>query len=304
MKQFTWLIIPLSLTPEAIAASKKNNLTLEGSLGVLNGSSTELVYDNTGRKLSQLDWEIDGVPIIKLGAIWDVDYTWTLKASFWSVVTSDGDAHMEDRDWQDANQSTPTDISIHPDTKLRGAYEFDINSTFWILYQSTYRVGALSGYQYNEFKWDGIGGTYSYNNGANVGTFADVVVIDYKQQFNVFYLGLVSEYQLGQRSDFTVLLKWSLWANAKDVDNHYLRDLTFFDNSNEDSNFVSLSLNYGYQFTPRMKLYAEYVYTKYSEARADTITVDNTTGNTTLSPNAAGLDNDHATASIGLKYLF
>ncbi|MCL9780188.1 omptin family outer membrane protease [Vibrio sp. S4M6] len=304
MKQFSLLLIPLFFAPEARAASNNGNVTFEGSLGVLNGSSTELVYESSGRKLSQLDWEIEDVPIIKLGIIWDVESDLTLQGRIWSVLTSNGDAHMEDRDWQDANQSSPTDISIHPDTKLRHAFEIDLNSIYWFVQQVNYKVGLLSGYQYNEFKWDGIGGTFSYNNGANVGSFADVVVIDYKQQYSVFYLGLAGEYTLGSRSEFATSVKWSPWVYAKDVDNHYLRNLRFYDDSNELSNFVSLSVNYGYRFSSQTKIYAEYVYTKYFEARADTTTVNTSTGATSFSPNAAGLDNEHSTVSIGLNYLF
>ncbi|WP_367180808.1 omptin family outer membrane protease [uncultured Shewanella sp.] len=94
----------LSRYPEVIA--ENNQLTFEGALGVLDGSSTEIVYESTGRKLSQLDWDINNVPIIKLGANWDLNEQWTFKGRFWSVVTNNGNAHMEDRDWLDSTQST------------------------------------------------------------------------------------------------------------------------------------------------------------------------------------------------------
>ena len=44
----------------------------------------------------------------------------------------------------------------------------------WIklLSESNYKIGALR-YQYTQFKWDGIGGTYWYDNGADVGSFPD-----------------------------------------------------------------------------------------------------------------------------------
>ena len=304
MKLFPLLLISLPFVSETRAASQQGSLIFESSLGMLNGSSTELVYRNSGSKLSQLDWEIDGVPIINLGSTWGVSDNWTLAAHFWSVLTTDGDAHMEDRDWKDINQSSPTDISVHPDTKLRHAFEIDLNSTYWVLQQANYKVGLLSGYQYNEFKWDGIGGTYSYNNGTSVGSFADVVVIDYKQQFSVFYIGLTGEYQLDSRSELGSSFKWSPFAYAKDVDNHYLRNLRFYDDGNELSKFIALSLNYSFHFSSQTQIYAEYAYTKYFEARADITSVNTSTGATTFSPNAGGLDNEHSIISIGLKYMF
>ncbi|WP_252724330.1 omptin family outer membrane protease [Vibrio hepatarius] len=303
IKNLPLILIPLVLAPEAMAANKTNDIKLEGAIGLLNGSSTELVYDD-GQKLSQLDWKIENVPIIKLGATWDINEKWTVKGGFWSVMSDNGDAHMEDRDWEDPNQSSPTDISISPDTKLRNAYEIDLNATYWLLSESNYKIGALAGYQYNQFKWDGIGGTYSYNNGADVGSFPDNSVgIDYKQEFKVFYLGLAGEYSIN-KSDFGAQVKWSPWVDAKDRDNHNERDLTFYEQSNGNSDFVSLTLNYGYNFTPNVKLYAEYVYTIYDEAKAKTTMIDNATGEVDSFDNSAGLDNKNSLVSVGLKYSF
>ena len=302
IKNFSFVLLPVVFVPEVMAATMMPGIQLEGALGLLNGSSTELVYRD-GKKLSQLDWEIENVPIIKLGATRDINEQLTFKGGLWSVMNDDGDAHMEDRDWLTPNQSSPSDISIHPDTKLRNAYEIDLNATYWLAINSNYRMGALVGYQYNQFKWDGIGGTYRYNNGANVGAFSNIVVIDYKQEFQVFYLGFAGEYNI-DRSEFFAQVKWSPLVDAKGVDNHRLRNLTFYEQSNGDSDFVSLTLNYGYNFTPRAKLYAEYVYTVYEEAKADTKLVNNTTGQVSYSPNSAGLDNENSTVSVGIKLIF
>ncbi|MCL1126601.1 omptin family outer membrane protease [Shewanella surugensis] len=303
MKKLTLMLIPLVFAPNAIAESDKSNLMLEGSLGILNGSSTELVYDSDGSKLSQLDWDINNVPIIQLGATWNLNDNWTVKGSFWSILTDDGNANMKDRDWLDPYQSTPTDISVSPDTKLREAYEFDLNVTYWLISQQSYKLGVVSGYQYNTFKWDGIGGSFSYDNGADIGVFPDTVGIDYEQEFSALYLGLAGEY-IFQQSEIGMLLKWSPWVNAKDVDNHNMRDLTFYEKGNESSDYLSLSLNYGYNFTSQVKLYVEYVYTKYFETKADTTIVENSTGDSYFIPNGAGLDNENSTISVGVKYTF
>ena len=101
-----------------------------------------------------------------------------------------------------------------------------------------------------------------------------------------------------------IYVNWSPLVDAKGVDNHRLRNLTFYEQSNGDSDFVSLTLNYGYNFTPRAKLYAEYVYTVYEEAKADTKLVNNTTGQVSYSPNSAGLDNENSTVSVGIKLIF
>ncbi|WP_162813967.1 omptin family outer membrane protease [Vibrio tetraodonis] len=304
VKKLAPLLLSFFFAFGTIAATQQGTLTFESSLGLLNGSSTELVYQNSGQKLSQLDWEIESVPTVNFSASWSASERWILAAQLWSVLTSDGDAHMEDRDWLVANQDSPSHISIHPDTKLRHAFEIDLSSTYWLVQRGYFSLGLLGGYQYNEFKWDGIGGTYSYNNGADVGSFADIVVIDYKQQFSVWYMGLTGEYQLSSRSSLNSTIKWSPFAYAKDVDNHYLRNLRFYDDGNDFSNFLSLSLNYSFSLLPQTYIFTEYVYTKYFESRADITQVNTDTGATSFSPNAGGLDNDHSIISIGLKYMF
>ena len=303
IKKLPLILITLVLAPEAMATNKSNDIKLEGAVGLLNGSSTELVYED-GKKISQLDWKIKNVPIIKLGAAWDINESWTVKGGLWSAMNNDGDAHMEDRDWLEPNQSSPSDISTHPGTKLRNAYEIDLNTTYWLLNKSNYKVGALTGFQYTQFKWDAIGGTYQYDNGTDVGTFPNNEVgIDYKQEFKVFYLGLAGEYSI-DKSDFGAQVKWSPWVDAKDTDNHKFRDEVFYDKSSGHSDFISLSLNYGYNFTPNVKLYAEYAYTIYDEAKADTTQIENDTGDVYHSPNSAGLDNKNSVVSLGLKYNF
>ncbi|AAW85741.1 omptin family protease OmpT [Aliivibrio fischeri ES114] len=303
MKQLIFILTPLVLISEAMAESDKKDISLGLSLGVLNGASKELVYDDTGRKLSQLDWRIDNVPIIKLETDWNINQRWTLTGDFWSILIDDGNAHMEDRDWFIENQHFPTDISISPKTTLKKAYQASLHTTYWLFIQNNYEIGALGGFQYNQFKWEDLGGTYSYNNGTDVGTFPDVVGIDYKQEFGMFYAGLTGKYRL-DNSEFSFLLKLSPWVKAKDVDNHYLRNLTFYEKSNEYSDAVSLSINYNYNFGPNMNLYTEYAYTRYFEANADMTKVNNKTNDSSFSENAAGLDNLYSTLSIGLKYSF
>lgn len=136
-----------------------------------------------------------------------------------------------------------------------------------------------------------------------MGTFPDVVGIDYKQEFSTLYLGLAGNYKFKQ-SEIGMQVKWSSWVDAKDKDNHYARDLTFYENSNGSSDFLSVSVNYGYHFTQNVTLYGEYTYSKYSEAKADMTIVNNNTGVTSYKSNGAGLDNENSIVSVGVKYTF
>ena len=302
MKQLTLIIVSLFLSPVALAKSPKNVFSLDASIGVLNGTSTELVYEDSGEKLSQLDWDIKNVPIIKLGGQWDVDSI-TIRGNVWTSLTDEGDANMVDRDWLTPNQSAYSDISISPNTQLTQAVEYDLNLTYWIVEHQNYKIGVLGGYQYTNFKWDAIGGVYSYDNGADIGVLPNMKGIDYEQKFNAPYIGISGNYN-NNNSEINMLIKWSAWVDSRDTDNHYARDLTFHEKSNAKSEFVSLSLNYGYYIKPNIKIFGEYAYSKYFKANADTTIVDNISGDSDTVPNSAGLDHDNYTLTAGVKYIF
>ncbi len=136
-----------------------------------------------------------------------------------------------------------------------------------------------------------------------MGVFPNTVGIDYKQEFSALYLGLAGLYRF-QQSDISLQLKWSPWVNAKDKDNHYQRDLTFYEKSNESADLFSVSVNYNYHYTQSVTLFAEYVYSQYSEAKADMTLINNQTGETSYYSDGAGLDNQNSTITLGVKYSF
>lgn len=126
------------------------------SAGMLSGKSHELVYDtNTGRKVSQLDWKIKNVAILRGDISWDAYSFLTLSARGWTSIAS-GSGHMDDYDWMNSNQSGWNDRSSHHSTNVNYANEYDLNVKGWLLQTETYKAGVIAGYQETRFSWSAI----------------------------------------------------------------------------------------------------------------------------------------------------
>ncbi|ATF90627.1 Coagulase/fibrinolysin precursor [Cedecea neteri] len=298
----------LLFSPALLASTSFNfspdAVTTNISTGVLNGESKELVYNQgDSSKLSELKWKIKNTPIIKGGISWDVQRYITLNANGWTTFASRG-SHMSDYDWQTPGQSHWSDKSTHPDTSLNYANQFDLNLTGWLLKEPAYNLGIVTGYQETRYSWTARGGSYNYFNGALVGEFpAGKPGIGYSQKFSVPYIGLTGSYRY-QDFDVAGQFKFSPWVNAQDNDEHYMRQLSFSEKSN-NSNYYAATVSAGYYVTPNTRLYTELTWTRFAEAKASTKTRNNNTGETwSQGSGAAGLSNDSYTYGVGVQYRF
>lgn len=288
-------LIP-DFSPESFSAS--------ASAGMLSGKSNELVYDETtGRKISQLNWKIKNVAIVKGDLSWNPYSFLTLNARGWTSLAS-GAGHMDDYDWQNASQSGWTDHSTHPDSDVNYANEFDLNLKGWIFQDENYKAGVVAGYQETRFSWTALGGAYDYDNGALVGNFpAGERGIGYSQRFTMPYVGLAGQYRI-DNFEFNALLKFSDWVRAHDNDEHYMRDLTFREKTS-NSRYYGASLDAGYYVTPHAKVFAEFTYSKYEEGKGGTQVIDtNSGGSEFIGGDAAGIANKNYTITAGLQYRF
>ncbi|MFP3439667.1 omptin family outer membrane protease [Pantoea sp. SIMBA_133] len=289
-----------SFTPNLSAES----LSVSASTGMLGGKAGELVYDpDTGRKISQLDWKIKNVAILKGDISWDAYSFLTLNARGWTSLAT-GSGRLDDYDWQDSNQGNWTDHSSHPYTRMNHANEYDLNLKGWFLQGDNYRVGAVAGYQETRFSWTAIGGSFDYNNGTLVGDFPrDQTGIGYSQRFSMPYVGLTGRYRINN-FEFGALLKFSDWVNAHDNDEHYVRQLTFREKTSS-SRYYGASIDAGYYVTPNAKVFAEFTYSKYEEGKGSTQIFDNVSGQSgTIDGDAAGIANHNYTVTAGLQYRF
>lgn len=272
-------------------------MTFEGSLGVLNGEATELVYFG-GERVSQLDWETYDAPVIKLGAIWDLNSRWTFSADYWKTLT-EGHGYMTDRDWQ-SGIAEPSDISKHPDTDTTKASAIDLSASYWLLSQTDYKVGIIGGLFGQKIKYEARGGSYNYDFGEDVGTIPqDTLGISYQQTFLTLYLGLGGDYRVG-KSQFGAQIKWSPLVKAEDFDTHHLNDTTYNGEGSGHSTYTSLSFSYAYHLSPKMKIYSEYAYTKFSEKNIN-LKIDDGS-DSFRSKDGGGVASESSLISVGLKY--
>lgn len=281
-----------------------DSLSVATSVGMLGGKSKELVYDaSNGRKVSQLDWKIKNVAILKGDFSWDAYRFLTLNARGWTSLAS-GSGHMDDYDWQNSNQSGWTDHSSHPSTDLNYANEYDLNVKGWFLQGDDYKVGAVAGYQETRFSWTAYGGSYNYDNGAFVGNFpAGQAGIGYSQRFSMPYIGLVGQYRLND-FEFNAQFKFSDWVRAHDNDEHYMRELTFREKTS-NSRYYGASVDAGYYVTQNAKVFAELTYSKFEEGKGGTQVIDTTSGQSaSFGGDAAGISNKNYTVTVGLQYRF
>lgn len=281
-----------------------DSLSLSTSVGWLGGKSQELVYNpDTGKKISQLDWKINNLAILKGDIAWDA-FSWlTLNARGWTSLAS-GSSTMDDWDWQSDNQSGFTDHSQHPNTRLNYANEFDINLKGWLLQDDNYRLGTVVGYQQTRFSWTAFGGSYWYNNGSDTGEFPrGEAGIGYQQRFSMPYIGLAGQYRINN-IEFNALLKYSPWVQAKDNDEHYARDLTFREKT-RNSDFYGASLDAGYYVTPKAKVFTALSYNRYSEGKGASQMIDNTNNHhIEQGGDAAGIANKNYSVTLGVAYRF
>ncbi|MEG5433265.1 omptin family outer membrane protease [Enterobacter asburiae] len=291
---------PTIVTPDF----SPDSLAVSASAGMLSGKSHEMVYDEaTGRKISQLDWKIKNVAILKGDITWDAYSFLTLNARGWTSLAS-GSGHMDDYDWMNEKQSSWTDHSSHPATNVNYANEYDLNVKGWILQGDNYKAGVTAGYQETRFSWTATGGTYNYDNGAYQGNFpAGERGIGYSQRFSMPYISLAGQYRFND-FEFNALFKFSDWVRAHDNDEHYMRDLTFREKTT-DSRYYGASVDAGYYVTPHAKVFAEFTYSSYEEGKGGTQIIDTNTGDSgSIGGDAAGISNHNYTITAGLQYRF
>ncbi|MDC9588068.1 omptin family outer membrane protease [Xenorhabdus sp. XENO-10] len=284
---------PINFTPSSVSVN--------ASLGWLSGQSNEYTYSpENGRKFSELNWKFKNTTIIKGDLSWDALPYLTLNARGWTTLSS-GSGKMDDYYWGNPNRSKWTHWSHHENTKLDDASEFDVNLKGWVLKQSNYKLGGLFGYQQTEFNWTASGGSGVYNN--KVYDLKNKPVITYQQKFSMPYMGLTGQYRY-QDFEFNALLKFSPWVQAKDKDEHILRNSTYKTKISQ-SRYYAVSVDAGYYITPNMKIFSELSWNKFANSKKGSIEATNHSNRSSHTYNNAGsMDNTNYTISAGVQYRF
>ncbi len=288
---------------------ERDVVVISAHMGVayLNGDATELVYDaDTGRKISELQWGLDNVYMLNVGAAVSPLSWLTLSADFW-INLNKGDGDMDDYDFLATNYSGYTHWSHHDDTDLEQGLMLDLNAAFTFYSFGETSFNGIVGYKYDNWEWESRGGTYTYSSYYlfdTVGSFPDgEKAISYNHWFHVPYVGLGFESSAG-KVFFRGRVIASPLVSAEDEDIHHMRNLRFEEDF-DTSSMYGVDLAIGYEVTPNFALTAAFKYQKYEEAKGETTITDLTTGQKYHYPgDAAGTDHTSSMISAGLEYRF
>lgn len=277
-------------------------LDISLSAGWLGGESREYVYDTiSGRKLSQLNWKIRRVPVLKAGITLDIGNWLTVNAGGWASLSS-GYGVMDDYDWLGTGGSGWNNWSHHPYTHVNYANEYDVNLKFWLIRHAHFRVGLMSGFQQTRFSWTADGGHYDYYNHTHTGNFPPGPNIGYSQNFSVPYTGLVGQYWY-QNFELNARVKYSPLVSARDSDEHYARQIIFRDRINH-SRYYSAGFDIGYYLSSSLKLITGITYSVFGEGKGCTEIVSSDKRHEYIKGDAAGISSKDYVITAGFSYLF
>jgi len=239
------------------------SFALDASVGVLEGTASELVYYYPyGRKfkLSELTWDLKDVVVAGLHG--SVGYTrwFRLNLGVWSALTA-GNGTMVDRDWEypdivsaflEPNAQNWTHESRHPDTSLEKGTIVDLNLSVLAWQTGPFSLRGIVGYKNESWKWSARGGTYIYSTAdagfrGATGSFPDgLEVISYEQRYSIPYVGVGASWTK-PAFQLEAHLLFSPAVSASDSDYHNLRGV-LFEGDFSRGTYFGLGLGAGWEF--------------------------------------------------------
>lgn len=279
--------------------------------GVVNGLSKEKVYNplstNLPYKISELDWKIRNLWI--LGGIAQVNFLndrLHICVDGWNKIHADK-SKMVDRDFFNVNQpSVATEISWHPDTHLKTAFEIDtqLDYDFYCYHSANQEIkfGLLLGYKYQKFHWNAYGGHYSYANRTINGNFPPgELVIAYTQEFSIPYLGLQVHWKWKHCFEIRIFSKYTTLAYIQDHDFHALRNIHFVGKF-RNAHYLGIGTEAIWNIYKCLNLDFRYRYEHLNNTTGDATEIfDNSSFS---SPDSVGIEHNHHLLSIGLSASF
>jgi plasminogen activator len=315
----------LSLSSLALASPAADTAAQRGvqseirlSAGRLNGVSGEFVYDAFGAdsgipgyKLSELQWQLESVYLVGLGASITPNEWLRLNVDYWTAP-SDGNGTMDDYDWLYVGLDW-SHWSHHDDTTVTEVGSLDLNGEF-TLYDFGKKktvITGLLGFKHDTLAWQSVGGYGIYS---STGGYRDLFVtfpntpgISYEQTFYMPYIGVGVRATTNNGSMPIVLsasFRYSNQVHGEGVDIHHLRDLRFED-SGDGGKWQAYDINIDFHLSKTLALNLGYAAQRYAEVKATTTMTDLASGDKFFFPgDAAGLDNRSNLLKMGLSYRF
>lgn len=295
---------------QEVFASPDANFVMVGGIGYTWLKSNELVYEDDGRRLSQLIWETDA-PVLTLGATARFKEVWTVKAN--AQVGFSGSTYMEDYDWLEpfAQAGAPddqwSDRSRHSNTDLDRYINLDVAVGRDFAVNDTTLVNLHGGFKYTNVKRTSYGGDFVYSTNGfrdDIGNLPDGEKgITYEQRYPGLFVGGEASTRFGAWT-LTGLVRGGVTINASDTDHHWMKN-NRYEEEYSATPFVSVGAQLDYALSERASIFLGGSFEKFFRKTGNTTIHDISTGE--ASPtfvDAAGMDFQSATISAGLKYSF
>jgi outer membrane protease len=273
-----------------------------GGLGLTGIKAHEYVFSGD-RKVSELIWRSAFVPTATAGLTAELPQKWYIHTDV--AIGYGGNGYMADFDWLVKGRSW-SDRSLSPDTRLDHYFtgSLEAGRELITLQDTTISLGA--GVKYTDVQWSAFGGSFIYTNQSWHdwrGHFpSGEKGITFRQAMPVPYLGLNFSHTTGAWT-LAGSLQGGVSVSARDIDDHWLRDLRFYDYY-QTAPDLSARLSADYAWRNNLSLYLSGGFDRLFLARADTKIVKTTTGRSNWDPNSAGGDYSSVTVSFGIKGKF
>ncbi len=296
-----------------LAETENLSLSVNGSLGFINGKAHEIVYeycpDGSRYKTSELIWDLKNVLMGGGGISIAIVNRVHINAGYWAPL-SKGNGQMEDYDWLLYEPNTPwTDWSLSDVSVVKG-HVWDVNASVDLLRMQSFSVRGFAGYKENFWRWEDAGVRHRYSSDPFVpGGFRDdigddgcVNGINYEQEFKIPYFGAGVDWA---HRGFTLAacLSYSPFVMAEDKDNHLLRNIEFVE-SFDGGTFFGAGLSASYLFDIGIFAEISVDHQEVSEIIGDSTMTELDTSESMTSKSGAGIDNSLTQFSVSLGYLF
>ncbi len=242
---------PATFPAPETPASPGWTVSVRALAGVLSGQAEELVYDDS-RKLSELQWDLSGVGMGGLSVAVQPHPLWTVYGS-WVAALSPGAGEMKDYDWQ-VEDLAWTDYS-RSEVDVDSMWMGDVGISRQLTHGHRLNMRAVAGFMSQQWEWSDRGQEYIYSVDGfrdTRGSFGGIPLIQYKQTYEIPYLGA----QLGGEAGpwaWSAYFLYGPYIWAEDRDYHIGRDV-HFEGSFSGGSWMGVGFAAEYRITPAWTL--------------------------------------------------
>jgi outer membrane protease len=238
----------------------------------MNGRIKELVFDQN-KKISEIDWKLKTIFSPRFAVEAQLNERWNLHLGY-EYSTNQGSGEVTDSDF---NQSTgeKTKFSKHK-SRLEAANYTDFNVRYTFIRKQPVTLTGILGYGLRRIKVVTQDGFVE----DPVGTTPREVYgigIAYDQIYQIPYMGMIFYHATNPKLTWSVSTVYSNWVNINTLDNHFKRNLDFYDKM-KGGVYYAVTPSMHWQVNRKNAVSLSFQYIKLNEVRGESYSFDTSTG--------------------------